>query len=141
MVALPFCHFTLTAPKPAKTPQILKTLGDHLLKRRLELKLFQREVARILGVNATTIMNWEKHYTEPQLYLLPKIIKFLGYDPRTKHNSKSIGEQIIEYRRENGLSQRKMARILGIDPSTLGRWERDECLPEGKLRIRVAPFL
>ncbi len=86
-------------------------------------------------------MNWEKHYTEPQLCLLPKIIEFLGYDPRTKHKSKSIGEQIIQYRRENGLSKRKMARILGIDPSTLGRWERDEYLPEGKLKIRVAPFL
>jgi DNA-binding XRE family transcriptional regulator len=136
-----FCHFTLTAPKPAKTPQILKTWGDHLLKRRLELNLFQREVAHILGVNATTIMNWERHHTEPQLYLLPRSIQFLGYDPRKKPIQKSLGQQLIEYRKTQGLSQRKLAKLLGIDPETLGRWERNEGRPERKLKIRVEPFL
>jgi len=54
---LPFCHLTLKAKKPLPLgyPQILKTLGDHLRKRRLDLNLLQKEVAEIIGVDETTI--------------------------------------------------------------------------------------
>jgi hypothetical protein len=43
MVALHFCEVTLTAKKPLSEayPKTLKTLGDHLRKRRLDLNLFQ----------------------------------------------------------------------------------------------------
>ena len=139
MVALPFCHITVTAPKPAKTPQILKTWGDHLLKRRLELKLFQREVAQLLGVNETSVYDWERYRTDPMVHLIPRITQFLGYTPPL-FNGKTTGEKIIDYRRVRGMSQRKLAITLKVDPGTLGRWERDESLPTGKLKTRLEPF-
>jgi hypothetical protein len=45
---LPFCKIVLKAKKPASAlyPKKLNTLGDHLRRKRLDLKLFQKEVAR-----------------------------------------------------------------------------------------------
>jgi len=50
--ALPFCHLTLKAKKPVsreKYPDILRTWGDHLKTRRLDLKLTKRQ----LSINLT----------------------------------------------------------------------------------------
>ena len=69
-VALPFCHVRLTArkPSPAAYPKEMKTLGDHLRKRRLDLGLLQREVADRLGVTKDTIHNWESNHKSSQFY-------------------------------------------------------------------------
>jgi DNA-binding XRE family transcriptional regulator len=120
-------------------PQILKTWGDHLLKRRLELKLFQREVAQILGVNETSVYDWEKHRTEPMVHLIPRITQFLGYTSGI-FNRETTGQKIIAYRHVRGMSQRALALILKVDPATLGRWEKDESFPTGKLKLRLEPF-
>ena len=65
-------------PAYPKDPQIL---GEHIRKRRLDLGLFQRQVARQLGVNETTIHNWEVGATQPGISCVPKIIEFLSYNP------------------------------------------------------------
>ena len=138
-VALPFCHLTLTAPKPSNIPQILKTWGDHLLKRRLELGLLQREVAQILGVNETSVYDWEKHRTDPMVHLIPRITQFLGYTPPL-FTGETTGQKIVAYRHVRGMSQRALAIKLKVDAGTLGRWERDESFPTGKLKLRLQPF-
>jgi DNA-binding XRE family transcriptional regulator len=58
-------------PLPATYPREFKTLGDHLRKRRLELGLLQREVAERLGVDETTVYNWERNRTNPSRQLVP----------------------------------------------------------------------
>ncbi|MFK5925465.1 MAG: helix-turn-helix transcriptional regulator [Desulfuromusa sp.] len=35
------------------------TLGDHLRQRRIELGLYQKDVAAKLGVTTSTVWNWE----------------------------------------------------------------------------------
>jgi transcriptional regulator with XRE-family HTH domain len=42
-----------------RPPEELNSLGDHLLRRRLTLRLLQRQVAQQLGVDKTIIHNWE----------------------------------------------------------------------------------
>ena len=131
---LPFCHLTLKAKKPFPQgyPQILKTLGDHLRKRRLDLKLQQKDVARIIGVDETTIYYWENNRVEPSILYIPEIIKFLGYIP-FKTKTDSLREQIILYRRLHGLTQKKLAQLLGVDFTTIGHWERGEHWPQKQL--------
>jgi DNA-binding XRE family transcriptional regulator len=131
---LPFCHLTLTAKKPLPPgyPQILKTLGDHLKKRRLDLKLLQKEVAEIIGVDEITIYYWENNRVEPSLLYIPDVIKFLAYIP-FKTTSNSLGEQIVIYRRLHGLTQKKLAQLLGVDFTTIGHWERGEHWPQRQL--------
>jgi len=53
------------------------TIGDHL-RKRLDLGLFQKDVAVFIGVDICTVTNWEKNKGEPQLRFIPKITDFLG---------------------------------------------------------------
>ena len=142
MVALPFCHVRLTARKPLSPayPRVLRTLGDHLRKRRLDLGLLQRHVAEQLQVQQMTLCNWERNRTHPQLRFIPRITAFLGYDPYDTH-SDTLGKRIVCQRSALGLSQRDLALHMGIDPSTLRRWERGESSPSKNLLSRLNAFL
>jgi DNA-binding XRE family transcriptional regulator len=78
---LAFCELTSISklPLPAKYPNELKTIADHLRKRRFDLKLSQSQVAKFIGVSNDTITYWENERTHPQVTFVPKIIGFLGY--------------------------------------------------------------
>jgi transcriptional regulator with XRE-family HTH domain len=132
---LPFCHVTLRGqkPQPAVYPKELRTLGDHLRKRRLDLGLLQREVAAQISVAKDTISNWEGNATSPDLRMVPRIMRFLGYEPERRNVSP--GDRLLACRRSRGLSQSEMARRLGIDPGTLSRWERGR---QSRKRTRAA---
>ena len=97
--ALHFCDVTLSSKKPLSGayPKTLKTLGDHLRKRRLDLKLFQKDVAKLLSVGEATIYSWERGRTKPQIRYMPKIIQFLGYKSSELKLS-DLGDQIKAYR-------------------------------------------
>ena len=69
-------------PKVSAKPDELKTLGDHIRRRRKALRLPQREVAARLGTVRISVLNWENNHAEPQVRFMPAILAFLGYDPR-----------------------------------------------------------
>jgi transcriptional regulator with XRE-family HTH domain len=119
---------------------ILNTLGDHIKKRRLELGLYQAQVARILGVTESTITNWEKNRTNPTLRLSPKIVQFLGYDP-TPTDLKALHETLLQYRKRRGMSQKELAKQIGIDPATLSSLERNRGRSLPAVLKRVSAFL
>jgi transcriptional regulator with XRE-family HTH domain len=121
---------TFTASKPSKIPQNPQTWGEYIKKRRLELGLLQRQVASQLRVRIDTLRNWEQNQTKPTLRYLPKVIAFLGYDP-FPNDPTTISQKLLKYRKLHGLSQEELARQIGIDPTTLGRIERNQgrCLP------------
>jgi DNA-binding transcriptional regulator YiaG len=129
---LPFCHreFRTAKPKPAYYPKQINSLGDHIRARRLDLRLLQGQVADQIGVHELTITNWESNATVPEVRYIPAIIRFLGYDPLPPNNS--APERLAAARRRLGLSQRKMAAKLGVDPSTLMGWEAGRHRPTGK---------
>jgi transcriptional regulator with XRE-family HTH domain len=136
--ALHFCDVTLTTKKPIPEayPKTLQTIGDHLRKRRLDLKLYQKDIAKLIGVTTDTITNWEKNRVGPTLKFIPKVIDFLGYDP-LPDSAPTTGQQIKLYRRKHGLSIKILAKILNIDQTTLARWEKGESKPMEKLKKRV----
>jgi transcriptional regulator with XRE-family HTH domain len=133
-VALPFCCPTLRAqkPLPAAYPKELNTLGDHVRKRRLDLGLTQKQVAREIGAHVTSVRNWEGNATTPALRFVPGIVRFLGYVPFPP--SQGLSERLKGYRRVQGLSQRDMAQRLGVEESTVARWERGRSRPAERLR-------
>jgi ribosome-binding protein aMBF1 (putative translation factor) len=53
----------------------------------------------------------------------------------------SVGERLLAYRRERGLCQAALARLLGVDPGTLSRWERGLRVPTGKHARLAERFL
>jgi transcriptional regulator with XRE-family HTH domain len=99
----------------------LNTIGDHLKKKRLDLGLLQREVAKRIGVDKSTIQYWETNRVAPAIRHMPRLIRFLGYAPYTP--ARSFSEKLTRARWYLGLSRKKMARILKIDESTLAGWE------------------
>jgi transcriptional regulator with XRE-family HTH domain len=127
---LPFCKTTLKGqrPLPPYYPKSLKTLGDHLRKKRLDLGLLQREVAKKIGTSETSIYNWERGHATPSLNFIPRIIEFLEYVP-FEMAAESLGGKIKVCRRLLGLSQKGLARQLKIDPTTLARWEKGKGRP------------
>ncbi|MBL8241408.1 MAG: helix-turn-helix domain-containing protein [Bryobacterales bacterium] len=58
-----------------------KTIGDHIRKHRLALKLRPKDVTAQLGVTASTVFNWESNTTTPKGRVMPAIVEFLGYSP------------------------------------------------------------
>jgi DNA-binding transcriptional regulator YiaG len=62
-------------------PEQLHTLGDHLRRRRLTLKLPQEKAAKQLGVGRASLHHWEQDRQKPGAASIPAIVKFLGYNP------------------------------------------------------------
>ena len=106
----------------------------------MDLKLTQKEVAEKLGVDKTTIQFWENNRVKPSLAQIPKIIEFLGRDP-FEAKAESLGDRIYKYRRTHGISQRKLARLVGVDPSTIAAWEMAENLPKRRNLDKLFPIL
>ena len=50
-------------------------------------------------------------------------------------------ERLVHCRTMLGLSQKESAKSMGVDQSTLARWERGEREPTGTLLTRVVQFL
>jgi DNA-binding transcriptional regulator YiaG len=65
-------------------PTEFKHIGDHIKKRRFELKMTAVECREILGVNKDTLADWEAGRHEPGKRFKPVIVGFLGYTPLSK---------------------------------------------------------
>jgi site-specific DNA recombinase len=123
----------------SRLPEELETIGDHLLRRRLMLKLIQRQVANQLGVNVSSLRNWEANRSEPAVEFMPAIVKFLGYNPLPPGTT--WAERLVNGRTAAGLTQRESAQRIGVDQGTLARWERGEREPTGAFAVRTTRFL
>ncbi|MBI1805486.1 MAG: helix-turn-helix transcriptional regulator [Ignavibacteria bacterium] len=66
-VALSCYYLTLKTRKPCNKayPRDLRTLGDHIRKRRLDLGLHQKDVAARVNATTSSVTNWEKNRTSP----------------------------------------------------------------------------
>ena len=115
----------------------LITVGDHILKRRLDLRLEQKLVAKIIGTDKCSIANWEHNRSRPRIRYLPKIIDFLGYIPKDLFTANTFGEKIHVYRKIHGLTQKQMADKIGIDPSTVRYMENGKHKPTKKMIKKI----
>jgi len=134
---LPFCKIVLKAKKPNNSgyPKTLKTLGDHLRKKRIDLGLLQTHVANMLSVSACTVYNWETNRFSPSLPYIPKIIKFIGYVP-----SEISTENIKTCRQLLGITQGFLATQIGVDPGTLAQWEMKKSKPSKEQTEKLNQF-
>jgi transcriptional regulator with XRE-family HTH domain len=139
MGSLPFCHLTLMAKKPVhreKYPDICRTWGDWIKARRLDLRLTKAQLSLNLNVSDVTIYLWERNKVRPSLAQIPKIIEFLGRDP-FEPRAESLADKLKAYRRARGLSQKKLAKQFGLDPTTLASWEKGKHQPTKNLLDKI----
>lgn len=52
-----------------------------------------------------------------------------------------IGKTIKELRKEMGLSQTQLAKIVGYSQSVIAKWEKDESEPNAKAILKLAKAL
>ena len=138
---MPFCHLSLQGrrPPPKGYPTELLSLGDHIRAKRLDLGLYQKQAADLIGVSESNIWNWENNRCQPEIRFVPGIIDFLGYAPYTP--KLSFPEWLKMARAASGLTQEQLAQALGVDESTVLKWERGRNRPTQKSLQRIGVFV
>jgi transcriptional regulator with XRE-family HTH domain len=114
------------------------TLGDHLRRRRLELGLYQKDIAEQIGVTASTIWNWEHGWSIDWRYL-PRVINFLGFNPIPCPENPL--EQLAWYKQVNGLTFEELGTEMGRDPEQLADWLSGRHTPCRRNREEIEQFL
>ena len=94
----------------------------------MDLELLQREVAERIGCSKAALLMWEKGRSSPEIRFWPGIFRFLGYDPTSEPQSSA--ELLLAARRLRGWSQKRLAQFLGVDPTSVSRWELGLGRPE-----------
>lgn len=142
MLALPFWKLVVTVKKPQFSVEIDENshVGLHIRKRRFELKLSQKDVAGLIGVTEESVMYWETDFAVPQIQHIPKVIRFLGYNPYP-HETQTLGGRIKLYRLLHGLSHKRMGKLVGVNGSTISCWETGRFPPDGLNRRKLEELL
>jgi DNA-binding transcriptional regulator YiaG len=83
---MPLCHLRLVEVKPKNDSYLWKStlypahpkhIGEQIKKRRFDLKMTAVECCKILGINKSTLVNWEGRRHEPNHKNRQTIAKFL----------------------------------------------------------------
>jgi hypothetical protein len=119
----PVRRLRLKTLKPLRFSRSPQSLGEHLIKRRMEFRLLLREAAEHIGADVFSLINWEKGKIEPANRFWPGIIAFLGYDPSPL--PVTLGDHIRAERRRRGCSLALLARECGFTPGTLALIQAD----------------
>src|SRR5579864_5880421 len=105
MGSLPFCRATLRGVRCSHGPYFTekkgypanpKTIGEMIRKRRLDLGLRQVDVAKIVGCDEMTIVNWEKGHFTPRVNHMAGVTKFLGFNPFGEGDN--LSQRIVNHR-------------------------------------------
>jgi transcriptional regulator with XRE-family HTH domain len=105
----------------------MERIGDHIRKRRLDLGLTPSEAAGLIGVSPVTLRGWERGARTPRVRHIPAVIRFLRYVPFSE--GATPGEKYLAERRARGLTRREFAQRVGVDVSTVWRWEKGRTVP------------
>jgi DNA-binding transcriptional regulator YiaG len=105
----------------------------------MDLGLYQKQMAMELAVDETTVYNWEHSRTVPALRLMPSLGRFIGYAPYTPAHS--LPEKLKARRQSIGLSRKRLAKLLGVDESSLANWETGRRRPNKTSRKIIEGFL
>ena len=69
----------------------------------------------------------------PKYPTCPGSSPYLGHTPSPYDNtSDNVVERIKRYRQTHGLSQKKFAKLIGVDVTTVAKWERKKHMPSKK---------
>lgn len=102
----------------------------------MELKLLQKDVAKILDVTGDSIINWEMNRSSPQIQFFPKIIEFLGYLP-FKVDTSTLGGRLSACRQIHGHSIKSLGKLLKVNERTISAWESGENRPKERMLVKL----
>jgi len=117
---------------PKGYPESFKHIGDHIRAKRVTNNLQVKQLAKVLNITPSTLINWEYGNNTPTTTHMKAVVDFLEYCPlpTTLKPIKSIGQQVRLKRIYEGLTAKQFALKIGIDSSTILRWEVRETNPK-----------
>ena len=128
-------------PKHRKYPEIISTVGDEFRAMRIDREMTQKEVARELGVNRNFICEMELGKLTQTIFSLHKAYLFLGYIPKTLDiKDSTLRGKLYAYRIRNGFTYTQVAKIIGVDKSTIARFENGREAKPKTLKLILSIF-
>jgi len=140
---LPILPLNLTYPKPKhyKYPKDIVTVGDELRKTRMDRNLSQYAVAEMMGVNKNLVHEIELGKYGNTIYALHYVCIFLGYLPTTLNiDTTTLRGKLFAHRIVYGLTYTALAKKVGLDKSTLARFERGRMAKEETI-VKIEQYL
>lgn len=128
--------------------------GIRFKKLRVDKKLTQFQLAKILDISKSNISKYETGNVEPNLETLVKISKYFGVSTDYLLGneiekidyvtpdviSPNIGKMISILRTERKLTQRDLASLLNVSNGAVGMWEIGQRQPDLNMLIVIAKF-
>jgi DNA-binding XRE family transcriptional regulator len=127
-------------PRPKKYPFNPRTLGEHLMKRRMDLEITRLEASRILGISEDTIYLWETGTHLPYINYFARITAFLGYS-LWSFDTTTLSGKIQDYRHTHGLTAEQFGRLVGVLGTAVRAWELGTFKPNKKIVLKLNKVL
>ncbi len=97
----------------------------------MDRNLSQHAVAELMGVNKNFVHEMELGKHSNTIYALHNVYDFLGYIPTTLNiDATTLSGKLFAHRIVYGLTYTKLAHKVGLDKSTLARFERGQVAKE-----------
>lgn len=126
-----------------------------LKELRKQLNISAKQVSKDLDIPYTTYLNYEKETREPGLRMLNKLADYFNVSvdflldrtpvttvPKEKGLSDStMGERIRELRKEKGVTQEELGKLIGVQRSAIRKYESGmvENIPRSSIQ-KMADF-
>ena len=107
--------------------------GTILKKLREDNNLSQEELGEIVGVSDKTISSWEINRTEPKMEIIKLLASYfevtidylINGDNNPHENEISLGHKIKTLRKEKGLTQEELGKLIGVQKSAVAKYENN----------------
>lgn len=110
--------------------------GPRLARAREAAGLTRAQLAEKIGVGADVVGLWETRGVTPAAQHRPKVAEAVGLQVFDLYKPPEGTEGISGLRVRAGLSQRRLAQLVGVPQSTLSGWERGTVrLPDEKAAL------
>lgn len=111
-------------------PKNPKSIGEIIRKARMDKGLQTKELAQALEVSPDSVINWELRGRKPRYRHIGMLEKILGINLPVSllykgypAKAETISQKIKRKRLELSLSQKELARMLGVNKDTIKDWE------------------
>jgi len=132
---------------PLKQKSDLSSIGGRIRYYRLDKGMRQEDVALKTGFNRTTITRYENNQLLHSVESCNSIAEAIGispsllYDDYLQFLTSDYGTIIRTKRKGHKLTQEELAEELGVNSSTVRKWEKGQAQPNRSSYSNLREFL